>query len=1496
MAGDQRSFRGVWSDGTTIWIGDNSEDRLWAYDLATGKRDPGSDFNIPRATGISWIRNIWSDGAIMWVADGLDVKLYAYNMPGNADLSGLSISDGTLEPAFHRVTTSYAASAPGGVSSITLTATASDAANATVEFLDGDDLTLADADGATAGHQVDLALGENTIKIKVTAGDGMTTRTYTLVMIRAEQNTGLSDLRVNGVSVPGFDSDVEYTSGYGARLAVQHGVAASVTQATIEGVADDPDASVAYLGADADDAADGHQVNLSEGRNKTSIEVVAADGVTTRTYRLSVNRGSDAPFGWRAQDDFDNLLRAGNRAPQGLWSDGTTMWVSDDRQMFEKLYAYAQDTGLRDPDKDFDTLAEVWNRSIRGIWSDNTTMWVADWYGFKLFAYAMDTTQPDSSKDIDGLGHYGNDWPEDMWSDGETLWVVDGNDPNIYAYRLATGVRDSAKDFTVSGDQLVPSGIWSDGTTIWIGDYRGDKIYAYDLATGKRDPGSDFNTPKAVGNNYVNSIWSDGTVMWVADGVDSKIYAYNMPGNAYLSGLSLSDGTLEPAFNRGTNSYTASVEYAQSQITLIATASDTDNATVEFLDGDDLTLADADGAAAGHQVDLAVGENTIKIKVAAGDGLTTRTYTLVVTHDEPNTDLSDLRVNGVSVPGFASDVEYTPDGVQHGVAASVTQATIEGVADDPDASVTYVGADADDVTEGHQMNLSEGRNEVSIVVAAANGIRTRTYVLSVNRGSDAPFGWRAQDDFDTLLAAGVTDLEGLWSDGATMWVADDRDPLERLFAFALDTKLRDPGKDFDTLAAVWNTIVRGIWSDGATMWVAEEYYAKLYAYAMDTRQRDSGKDFNNLGQYGNHDPEDIWSDGETIWVADKRDSKLFAYRLATRQRDSAKDFTVADDQPSSKGVWSDGTTVWIGDNSEYKLWAYDLASGMRDPGSDFNTPKAAGNTWVRYIWSDGTVMWVSDGVDGKLYAYNMPGNADLGGLSLSAVTLEPAFHRVTTSYLALVPSDVSSITVTAPASDAGQATVEFLDASDRTLADADPNTPGHQVALAPGESTVTVIKVRVTAEDGATARTYTLSVSRQRPLEVSFGSSAYRVAEGFSVTVTVDLDRTTEREVAVPLVVTAGSGVSDADYSGVPENVVFAPGSSSATFRFKAEIDGVAEADEVVTVSFGTLPEGVIAGSPTTTTVTIADDDDTNAVPVFPRPSPSRSVDENSAAGVAVGAPVTATDADGDRLSYALSGAGATAFRIDAASGQLRTVSGVDYDHEAAGRYPLTVTADDSRGGVAHASVTIHVNDLDEPPPSPAAPTVAPTVGESDSLEVSWIAPDARGRPALSGYELRYRAGSGAWAGRNHAGTGILATLDRLESDTRYEVQVRAHNHEGTERLVAVGRGLDQLAGRRLRGRRPGTDRDQGQRRADRGPLDDGRLLRPLRHPRVGRRRDPDAGPGRPRQRPAAPRWPSRSARCPPGATGSSATPSRIRPTSTATVSTISPSSTAWAA
>ena len=99
-----------------------------------------------------------------------------------------------------------------------------------------------------------------------------------------------------------------------------------------------------------------------------------------------------------------------------------------------------------------------------------------------------------------------------------------------------------------------------------------------------------------------------------------------------LSGLTLSEGRLSPVFPSGTTAYTASVGYTVLRITVTATTTDS-GATVTFLDGNDAALADADGVTNGHQVDLEVGANVIKVKVTAEDGDTTRTYTVTVTRE-----------------------------------------------------------------------------------------------------------------------------------------------------------------------------------------------------------------------------------------------------------------------------------------------------------------------------------------------------------------------------------------------------------------------------------------------------------------------------------------------------------------------------------------------------------------------------------------------------------------------------------------------------------------------------------------------------------------------------------------------------------------------------------------------------------------------------------------------------------------------------------------------
>ena len=69
------------------------------------------------------------------------------------------------------------------VSQATITETTSET-TATVEYLDDSDATLTDADTMTAGLQVNLSVGSNIVKVKVTAPDTTTTETYTVNVFR----------------------------------------------------------------------------------------------------------------------------------------------------------------------------------------------------------------------------------------------------------------------------------------------------------------------------------------------------------------------------------------------------------------------------------------------------------------------------------------------------------------------------------------------------------------------------------------------------------------------------------------------------------------------------------------------------------------------------------------------------------------------------------------------------------------------------------------------------------------------------------------------------------------------------------------------------------------------------------------------------------------------------------------------------------------------------------------------------------------------------------------------------------------------------------------------------------------------------------------------------------------------------------------------------------------------------------------------------------------
>ena len=71
------------------------------------------------------------------------------------------------------------------------------------------------------------------------------------------------------------------------------------------------------------------------------------------------------------------------------------------------------------------------------------------------------------------------------------------------------------------------------------------------------------------------------------------------------------------------------------------------------------------------------------------------------------------------------------------------------------------------------------------------------------------------------------------------------------------------------------------------------------------------------------------------------------------------------------------------------------------------------------------------------------------------------------------------------------------------------------------------------------------------------------------------------------------------------------------------------------------------------------------------------------------------------------------------------------------------------------------------------------TVSPTTRLDVSWSAPDVTGKPALSGYDVRYRKAGASWSTHTFTGTGTNTTLTGLDANYVYQVEVRGVNDEG---------------------------------------------------------------------------------------------------------------------
>ena len=686
----------------------------------------------------------------------------------DATLSGLTLSGIDIGP-FSSGKTYYTATAGQSVTETTVTASTNHAGASYQVQLGG----AVDEDGV-----IPLAVGSNTIGVRVTAEDGVTTRIYTVIVTREglfSTDAALSALSLSGVNFGTFDAD---TTQYTVRVL-------SVTETTVSATVNHSSASrVIKLNGAVD--ADG-VIPLAVGNNVITVEVTAEDGSTNRTYTVTVTRVlstnaslrdlslSNVDFGvfsWHITRytarvangvtettvtpallhsvasyviKLNGAVDADGVIPLAVGSNVITVEVTAEGGSTTRTYTV---TVIREvvtgtlatdePPVNF-RVTGFTDTSAGVAWEVPRNRGITD---YVLQRYDHNGSEFVLGRTIDGQVSGGGSaalahislTPDTQYKyvlklrDDQNTTVIEAS---VTVRTLTTGGSSTvSNDATLSGLTLsgIDIGPFSSGKTYYTAT-AGQSVTETTVTASTNHAGASYQVqlggavdedgviPLAVGSNTI------GVRVTAEDGVTTRIYTVIVTReglfstDAALSALSLS-GVNFGTFDADTTQYTVRV-LSVTETTVSATVNHSSASRVIKLNG----AVDADGV-----IPLAVGNNVITVEVTAEDGSTNRTYTVTVTRVlSTNASLRDLSLSNVDFGVFSWHITRYTARVANGVTeTTVTPALLHSVA-------SYViklngAVDADGV-----IPLAVGSNVITVEVTAEGGSTTRTYTVTVIR-------------------------------------------------------------------------------------------------------------------------------------------------------------------------------------------------------------------------------------------------------------------------------------------------------------------------------------------------------------------------------------------------------------------------------------------------------------------------------------------------------------------------------------------------------------------------------------------------------------------------------------------------------------------------------------------------------------------------------------------------------------------------------------------
>ena len=673
-------------------------------------------------------------------------------------------------------------------------------------------------------------------------------------------------------------------------------------------------------------------------------------------------------------------------------------------------------------------------------------------------------------------------------------------------HKVATSASPKSTDATLSGLTLssIDFGTFASGTTSYTADVANSVTETTVTPTVNHSGAShviklggvtdaDGVVSLSVGSNVITievTAEDDTTTGTYTVTVTRLVSLQQNSKDATLSALTLS-GINFGAFSSDTDSYTASVAYSVSQTTVTPTVNDSGATYVIKLGG----VTDADGV-----VSLSVGSNVITIEVTAEDDDTTQTYTITVTRASPSSDatLSALTLIGIDFGTFASGTtSYSAQ-----VANSVSQTTVTPTVNDSGATyVIKLGGvtDADGV-----VSLSVGSNVITVEVTAEDDETTQAYTVSVTRA--APPSTDA-----TLSALTLSGIDfGTFDSSSTTYSAQVANSVSQT---TVTPTLNDSGASYVIkLGGVTDAdgeISLAVGSNVITVEVTAEDDNTTQSYTVTvTRAEPPSTDAMLSGLTLSGIDLGTFASGATSYSAQVANT-VSQTTVTPTLNDSGASFVtklggVADvDGVVSLSVGSNVITVEVSAEDDETTQTYTVTVTRAEP----PTPE------------------LSD-------------DATLSSLTLSDIDFG-TFDSTTTSYTAQVANAVSRTTVTPTVNHAEASYVIELGGA----TDADG-----VVLLSVGTNAITV---EVTAEDGDTTQTYTITITRIAPPSTDATLSALSLS---------DIDFGT---------FASGTTPYSAQVANTVSHTTVTPTVNHAEASYVIKIGGVTDADGVVALSVG---------------------------------------------------------------------------------------------------------------------------------------------------------------------------------------------------------------------------------------------------------------------------------------------------------------------------------------